>query len=116
MKMNPRTKEDSPIYHKMLRDAVTLEDYTKAFTYGAKVDAFGMTGETFLVELDYAGPDLSAGAERENSMKGSVSRSVSSNGATRGFGTPPPEDAGFSARRTPTPRQWSKARGEVVNT
>lgn len=101
---------------RMLREATTVADFEAAFRYGEKVDAFGATGVVTLTELEYEGPDLSAGADRENSMKGGVSKGYSASGSRKGFGTPPPEDAGFGPNRLPVPRQWSRSRGEVVNT
>jgi hypothetical protein len=64
-----RPASESPILQRMLDDATTDEDVAKAMAYGAKVDAFNRTGEVTVTVLEYEGPDLSPGAERENSMK-----------------------------------------------
>lgn len=105
-----RPKEESPIYRRMLKDAVESGDPEKmerARAYGEKVDAFLATGEATMLRLEYEGPDLSPGADRPNCMKGSIKRGFDSNGERRGFGTPPAEDAGgLRGRTTVSPLSW----------
>lgn len=68
MDFTQRTKEESPIYMNMLRDAETDEDLAKAHAYGAKVDAFNESPLVTVTRLPYEGPDLSPGVSRPNSM------------------------------------------------
>ena len=69
MEFTRRPASESPIVQRMLDDAQTDEDVAKALAYGAKVDEFNRTGVITLTKLDYEGPDLSPGAERENCMR-----------------------------------------------
>lgn len=64
-----RTKEESPIFQRMISEAETPDAFAAALAYGVKVDAFNEDGIVTFDELEYAGPDLSPNAPRENSMK-----------------------------------------------
>lgn len=62
MQMNPRPKEESPLYTVMMETAEDADDLMRAMDYGFKVDRFHQTGELFETTLPYEGPDLSPGA------------------------------------------------------
>lgn len=72
-----RRADESPIAQRMLQDATNADELEKALDYMDKVDAFHKTGEVTVTQLEYEGPDLSPGAERENSMKGVSRRKTS---------------------------------------
>lgn len=71
-----RPASESPILSRMLSDAETEDDLARAMSYAAKVDEFNRTGEVTLTTLEYQGPDLSPGSDRENSMKGVPRRTM----------------------------------------
>jgi len=69
MEFKQRSRWESPIFLRMLKDADTLEAEIAAVAYGDKVEAFRDSGMVSITELPYEGPDLSPGAERPNCMK-----------------------------------------------
>lgn len=67
-----RPASESPIIKRMLEDATTAEQLGKIMEYAAKVDRFNERGVIVSTKLSYEGPDLSPGADRPNSMKGTA--------------------------------------------
>ena len=64
-----RDSKDSPIVKRMIHDATCAEDLIRVNQYAAKVDQFNEDGMISVTLLEYEGPSLEPGADRENSMK-----------------------------------------------
>jgi len=69
MEFVQRSRWESPIFLRMLKDADTLEAELAAMAYGDKVEAFRDSGMVSITELPYEGPSLAPGADRANCMK-----------------------------------------------